>query len=260
MFDFHMHSHVSYDAKGIPFVMAQKAREMGVEELCFTDHVDRGNFVAELQNDFRIDDYIAAYNIEVPGLKIRRGVELGLQPDNVELVSQIVARYPFDFVIGSVHYVDGLDIYYDEYWQDKTAQEAERKYFQVILDSVKSHNDFDVLGHLTYIGKLMANPARRSISCDDYRQFTDEILRILVEKGKGIEINTSGYDRCGAFMPDRGFLLRFKELGGQIVTVGSDAHNEKRVGQYCKEACCMVQEIFGYVCTFAQRKPIFHKI
>ena len=74
-----------------------------------------------------------------------------------------------------------------------------------------------------------------------------------------MEVNTSGMDRVGEFLPSKAFLKRFRELGGEIVTVGSDAHNADRVGQYTKEAIEMVKDIFGYVCTFENRKPIFHK-
>ena len=79
-------------------------------------------------------------------------------------------------------------------------------------------------------------------------------------KGKGLELNTSGLDRCGGFLPTPDYFRRFKELGGEIVTVGSDAHRSDRVGQYSKEACQVLKEIFGYVCTFEGRKPVFHKL
>ena len=78
--------------------------------------------------------------------------------------------------------------------------------------------------------------------------------------GIGMEFNTSGLDRCGEYLPGPEYLRRFKELGGEIVTVGSDAHHANRVGQYCREAAGIVQDIFGYVCTFADRKPQFHTL
>ena len=75
-----------------------------------------------------------------------------------------------------------------------------------------------------------------------------------------MEINTSGVDRCGGFLPTADFFRRFKELGGEIVTIGSDTHNVERVGQYSREAAEILKEIFGYVCTFEGRQPIFHKL
>ena len=94
----------------------------------------------------------------------------------------------------------------------------------------------------------------------EHREIIDEILKVLVRKGKGMEMNTSGVDRCGDFLPYDVYFRRFKELGGQIVTVGSDAHTASRVGQYTHRACEILKDIFGYVCTFEDRNPIFHKL
>ena len=88
----------------------------------------------------------------------------------------------------------------------------------------------------------------------------EEILDTLVRKGKGLEINTSGLDRIGDFFPGREYLRRFRELGGEIVTVGSDAHTLNRVGRQIPEALDVLKEIFGYVCTFEGRKPVFHRL
>jgi histidinol-phosphatase (PHP family) len=94
----------------------------------------------------------------------------------------------------------------------------------------------------------------------EHRELVDEILKELVRKGKGLEMNSSGVDRCGGFLPTADYFLRFRELGGEIVTIGSDAHRCDRVGQYSKEACQILREIFGYVCTFEGRNPVFHKL
>jgi histidinol-phosphatase (PHP family) len=85
-------------------------------------------------------------------------------------------------------------------------------------------------------------------------------MKTLIAKGKGMEINTSGVDRCGDFLPDISYLKLFKDLGGRIITVGSDAHTPDRVGQYITGACNMAKEVFGHVCTFQNREPIFHKL
>jgi len=139
-------------------------------------------------------------------------------------------------------------------------EQAERRFFEETLACVQAHEDYDVLGHLTYISKTRANPTHRTIPLKNYREIIDEILKILVQKGKGLEINTSGMVRCAEFLPSAEYLRRFKELGGQIVTVGSDAHGVDRVGEHCGHACELVKDIFGYVCTFEGRKPIFHKL
>ncbi len=261
MFDFHMHSTVSFDGIGSPREMAETASCRGLREICFTDHLDYNVDRNEPQNSFTMEAYSQAYDgLEIPGLAIRRGVEFGLTTWNQTQMAEFLSRRPFDFVIGSLHYIDGQDPYDPPYWQDKSVSEAFRIYLEQTLECVKVHRDFDVLGHLTYVCKSVHNPTHEPVLYKDYREVCDEIMRILAENGKGMEINTSGVDRAGVFLPSADFLRRFRELGGEIVTVGSDAHNASRVGQYTSEALEILRDIFGYVCTFENRKPIFHKL
>lgn len=261
MFDFHMHSTVSFDGHDTAEAMARAARDGGLREICFTDHIDYMRDPADRSMVFDTAAYNAAYDgLEMPGLKIRLGMEFGLQPDNAPALREDLKRRHFDFVLGSVHFVEGEDVYFDPYWADKTVHQAERRYLEEVLACVRSHEDFDVLGHLTYISKARAHHAPRPVPYEDHREVVDEILRILAQKGKGMEMNTSGVDRCGDFLPYDIYFRRFKELGGQIVTVGSDAHTADRAGQYAARACGILKEIFGYVCTFENRRPIFHKL
>ena len=261
MFDYHMHTRVSFDGHDTGLQMATAAKNAGLREICFTDHLDYDPLGKMGVMAFDTDIYNAEYDsLEVPGLKIRRGMEFGMTEDNRELFKQDLRRRPFDFVLGSIHFVDDLDVYYADYWQDKTVFQAERRFLETTLECVKLHDDFDVLAHLTYIGKTTAHPAPRTVPFEEHRELIDEILKVLAQKGKGMEMNSSGVDRCGGFLPTAEYFRRFKELGGQIVTIGSDAHQSRRVGQYSKEACDILKDIFGYVCTFEDRKPIFHKL
>lgn len=261
MYDYHIHSRVSFDGCDTGLSMAQAALDAGLEEICFTDHVDYDPFGTMGIMAFDTAEYNAEYDtLEVPGLKIRRGMEFGMTRGNREQFRTDLQRREFDFVLGSIHFVDGLDVYMPPFWQGKTVFEAERRCLEETLACVQVHTDYDVLAHLTYIGKTMANPAPRPVPFDEHRELIDEILRTLAEKGKGLELNTSGLDRCGGYLPTADYFRRFRELGGEIVTVGSDAHQCARVGQYSKEACELLGDIFGYVCTFEGRKPIFHKV
>lgn len=261
MFDFHMHSRVSFDGHDTGLQLAQAAVQAGLKEICFTDHRD---FLRQEREQTMLFDpaaYSAEYDaLEVPGLTIRRGVEYGLYNDNVERMHQELQQRNYDFVLGSIHFVDDIDVYFAEYWQGKTVWEAQRHYFETMLECVRVHDDFDVLSHMTYLHKGTGSPVKTPLPLDDHREIIDEVLRILAAKGKGLELNTSGMDRCGGFLPTPDYFRRFKELGGQIVTVGSDAHRADRVGQYSFEACQVLKDIFGYVCTFEGRKPVFHKL
>ena len=261
MFDFHMHSKVSFDGLDTAEAMASAAAAAGLKEICFTDHIDYDPLGLMGDMAFDTNAYNAAYDrLQVPGLTIRRGMEFGLTADNREQLKLDLQRRPFDFVIGSVHFAQDLDVYFAPYWEGKTVFEAERQYLLTTLDCVRAQDDFDVLGHLTYLSKARANPVHRPISLDDHREVVEEIMKVLIRKGKGMELNTSGMDRCGDFLPGLPYFRLFKELGGQIVTVGSDAHNAQRVGQHTFEACKLLCDLFGYVCTFQDRQPVFHKL
>ena len=261
MFDYHMHSRVSFDGHDTGRAMAEAAASAGLKEICFTDHLDYDPLGQMGKLDFDTDVYNAEYDqLEIPGLKIRRGAEFGMDLHNVAQFRKDLQRRHFDFVLGSIHFVDDLDVYFEPYWNGKTVFQAERRYLEATLESIQLHNDFDVLAHLTYIGKTKCHPAPRPLPYAEHREIVDEILKVLVRKGKGMEMNTSGMDRCGGFLPTADIIRRFKELGGEIVTVGSDAHTCDRVGQYTFQVCGILKDIFGYVCTFEDRKPIFHKL
>ena len=246
MFDFHMHSRVSFDGHDTGLDLAKAALAAGLKEICFTDHLDYDPLGTMPDIAFDTAVYNAEYDgLELPGLKIRRGMEFGLARDNQELLRQDLKRRHFDFVLGSMHFVDDLDVYFQPYWEGKTIFQAERRYLEETL---------------TYISKTHCHPAPRPVPYEEHREIIDEILRILAKKGKGLEMNTSGVDRCGGFLPTADYFRRFKEFGGEIVTVGSDAHRCNRVGQYAFDACEILKDIFGYVCTFEDRKPVFHKL
>ncbi len=261
MFDFHMHSIISFDGHDRPETMVKAAEERGLKEICFTEHAD-------YQKDKLVQDMVfdvQLYNTLLDPLhsdkvKIRRGIEFGLYPYNQEQMKADISKRKYDFVIGSIHFVDEIDVYFPEYWKGKTIAQAEQRFLEQTLACVQAHDGFDVVGHLTYLSKSSAHPANRPIDFEAYQELTDEILRTLVSKGIGMEVNTSGMRRIHRFLPDEPYLRRFHELGGEIVTVGSDAHTHDRVGQHTKEACDLLREIFGYVCTFEDRKPIFHKL
>ena len=261
MFDYHLHTKVSFDGKGTGKEMVEAAAKAGLKAICFTDHLDYDPLGRDPDLAFDTDAYNREYDsLTHPDVKIFRGIEFGLMPDNLDVFEKDLQRRHFDFVIGSAHFIEDLDIWYPDFWEGKTAYQAFLSTLETTLDCVKVHTAYDVLGHLTYAGKQPHNPGHKPVMYEDFREIIDEILRILVHNGKGMEINTSGMDKCGAYLPDATILRRFKELGGEIVTVGSDAHDASRVGQYCNEACRLVNDIFGYVCTFEDRKPVFHKL
>ena len=261
MFDFHMHSSLSFDSTASAADMIRAAEAAGLREICFTDHYDCHWLESDPHDLFTLDQYQAAYGTLPPSsVTVRRGVEMGLTAWNRDVAEAFTRSCPLDFVIGSLHYVDGYDPYDARYWDGKTMHRAYERYLEETLRCVRIHDDFDVLGHLTYVAKSPNNPYRIPVPCEEFTALTDEIMRELIKKGKGMEINTSGVDRVGEFLPSARHLHRFYELGGRIVTVGTDAHDPSRVGQYTDRALSILRDIFGHVCTFADRQPIFHAL
>ena len=261
MYDFHLHSNLSFDSKEPPAEILKAAEDMGLKEICFTDHYDYNDEKDGHHDLFTIEEYIEKYGmLKSEKLKLRKGVEFGLTTWNQKELNDWIGKYSFDFVLGSVHYAGGFDPYYEQYWNGISFEDAVDKYMNQVLACVKSHDNYDVLGHLTYVCKSEHNPTHANIPYEEIKDITDEILRIVVSKGKGIEVNTSGVDRIGDFLPSLEYVKRFRELGGEIVTIGSDAHDRTRVGQYVNEALEMVSQVSPYVCTFENRKPVVHKL
>lgn len=261
MFDYHLHSSVSFDSSCDAKKIVLAAENKGLKEICFTDHYDFNDDSQKKHDIFDMNDYILTYdNIFSQQIIIKHGVEFGLTHWNQKELETLLTRYNFDFVLGSVHFTGGYDPYYKDFWVNNGIEEGFEKYLLQTLKCVEAHSDFDVLGHINYVCKSEHNPTKGPLRYNDYSEICDEIMKVLVHKGKGMEINTSGKDRVGEFLPAYDFIKRFKELGGEIITVGSDSHDNVRVGQYIPEALDIVKEIFGYVCTFDKRKVIFNKL
>ena len=261
MFDYHLHSTISYDGHNTPEEMAKAAVAAGLKEICFTDHLDYQQSSPREVYAYTTENYRKGYDsLQIPGLSIRHGAEIGMTGWNKAQAEKDLSEYPYDFVIGSIHFIDDVDIYFPEFWEGRDFFATERIYYEETLRCVQVHDNFDVLGHLTYISKCKGHPSPRIIPLEDHKELFVEIMKVLIAKGKGIEINTSGVDRCGDYLPGISYLKLFKELGGEVITVGSDAHTSDRVGQYVNEGIAMAKEVFGHVCTFENRQAVFHKL
>ena len=265
MWDQHVHTSFSGDCETAPETMIKRAIELGLSGLCFTDHIDLD--YKEEPGYFDLD--LVAYSHKILGLKetfskllpIHMGVELGLQPHVAEQNSVIAAALPFDFIIGSTHCVDQKDIYYPSFHESYTPKESFEKYFLATLENVKTFHDYDVYGHLDYIARYVPNQSV-PFSYRDYSDLIDAILKSIIDDGKGIEMNMSGY-RYGLGMPNPcpDILKRYRELGGEIITVGSDAHTPENAGlRFEKAGEHLVQAGFKYYTVWKERKPVFIKI
>ena len=233
--------------------------------ICFTDHLDI-DYPDELET-FLLDlpNYVSSVEAMQEKYKeilpVRLGIELGLQPHLACIHADILSQYPFDFVIGSVHVVHGMDPYYGEIFEGRSDEEVYKETFLATLENLDAVSSFDVLGHLDYVvryGKCQA----RQYSYKKYAQEIDEILKKVIAMGKGIELNTAGWKYGLAFChPHPEILCRYKELGGEIITVGSDAHKPEHVAYDFQKAADVLKACgFKYYTEFQDRKPIFKQL
>ncbi len=266
LWDTHMHSHFSGDSDALPSEMISSAINKGLEGICFTDHIDF-DYVEPDKDLFTFDP--DEYYMELlplkrsfeSRLKINIGVELGLQPHIAAQNDDFVSSYPFDFVIGSSHMVHGMDPYYPPYFKERTNDEGIREYFESILENIKAYENFDVYGHLDYIVRY--SPLKNEgYSYKKFSDIIDEVLKTLISKGKGIEVNTAGF-KYGLNHPNptEDIIIRYKELGGEIITLGADAHKPEHVAYDFEKIPELLKKCgFNYICVFKERKPTFVSI
>jgi len=241
----------------------------GFTAMCFTEHNDFAypdapgtpGDIFLLNTDSFLYDLARLKEKYADKIRILFGVELGLQPEVLRQNAVFSKSHEFDFIIGSSHICHGKDPYYPEFFAGRSEEAALREYFESILENIKKFSNFDVYGHLDYAVRYA--PGKDADYCyEKYRDILDAILELLLDKGKGIELNTGGLENGMRDMhPCKGVLKRYRELGGEVITVGSDSHNAERIGTHFKEAAELLKECgFGYYCIFEKRSPEFHKL
>ena len=254
--DLHTHSSFSSDSDEPLSEMVKAAEERGLRTLCLTEHMDMdypgGEFVLDTESYQKELLRIR----ETTDIELLFGVELGLMDYLASRLEEYTKAWDFDFVIGSSHLVDGKDPYYPEYFKTLGGKNGVLRYFESILANIKAMDCFDVYGHLDYVVRYAPG---REYEPLDHRELIDEILRLLIQKGKGIEINTAGLKSgLGYVHPHEFILKRYKELGGEIITTGSDAHDREYVGyELDKAAAALNMAGFKYYTIFRKRKPHF---
>lgn len=260
--DFHMHTAFSGDSDTPVRDQIARAIELGMSEICITDHHDFDPRMKDNPFLLELDAYqkgIRAAQEEFGGrIRVNYGIELGLMLHVQEHIDQVTASYPFDFIIGSSHFVDSQDPYYPEFFAGRTEREAYEHYFSASLARVRRLDCFDVLGHLDYVVRYGPN-RNQYYSYDTYREYIDPILRTLIEKGKGLECNTAGFKYgLGHPNPTEDILRRYRELGGEILTVGSDGHKPEHIGYDFDRLPELLRACgFRYYTVFHERKPEF---
>lgn len=263
--DFHNHTDFSADCDAPAEAMIEKAIDLGLSYLCITDHMDPDMIFPGLDFTFDLEEYFKKHQEwkEKYGDRIHllTGIELGLQPHIARDLRETLDAGTYDFVIGSVHVADRVDPYLPEYWTGKTEQEGILRYYENILECLEVFDDFDVFGHLDYIVRYSPTKAE-NYSYQKYKELIDEILKTLISKNIGLELNTAGLKYGVGFAhPHSDVLKRYKELGGEIITIGSDAHKPEHLAYDFHKVPDILKECgFEYYTIFKGRKPEFIKL
>ncbi|MBV4418677.1 histidinol phosphate phosphatase [Clostridium tyrobutyricum] len=226
VFDTHVHTKFSTDSD-MKIEDALKTAENDNLSLVITEHMDI-NYPEKGEFLFDVKDYFDAYS-KFKSDDLLLGIEIGMKEDCVEQSRKVVYNSPFDYVIGSVHLVDDMDLYYGDFYKDKIKQVAYEKYLQVILKNVKKFDFIDSLGHIDYICRY-AKYENSELKYSDFSNMIDEIFKNILCTGKCIELNTRRLNSKPAVSNLIGIYKRYSELGGKYITLGSDAHTPDSIG------------------------------
>jgi histidinol-phosphatase (PHP family) len=270
--DYHMHSHHSGDSKVPTKEMIEASIACGLKKICFTEHNDpdytyvipteAGMF--DLDTEKYLNEYKLLKEEYASKIQVGFGVELGVQPGLYPRLSEYVHSYPFDFVIASSHVCKKKDPYWPSYYEDISIKEGIRDYFEEILENVSSFNDYDIYGHLDYIVRYIPEDRKGEYTYrfKDFGDVFEAILKTIIENGKGIELNTAGLHKAIHNTNPCPEIIRFyKELGGELITVGADAHAPEDIRYGFDTAEKILRESgFNHYCSFTGRKPEFHDL
>ncbi len=275
-YDTHLHTSFSLDSETPMSDQIKRAISLGFKGLCFTDHIDYGFPKDQCPPEFEglpflfdMDEYKSEIKTCIdnyPEIEIKTGVECGLQTDEAVIASnkKLCSDSDLDQVIGSIHLIDKQDPYYPAFWEGKTVYEVMSRYFELTLINLKAFSDINTLGHMDYAARYAIKyiDGQKDFKPTDYFEITDEVMKYLISKDIALEVNTSPLKKgLGTINPHPDFLVRYKELGGQLITIGSDAHTTDALGYGFDQAFDILTNIgFDEYVTYDKRKPVSHKL
>lgn len=273
--DYHVHSAFSDDSIYPMEEVIQDAIALGLDEICFTDHVDYGikdDWDSLIEIRYRGKEPLA--NVDYPvyvstinemqlkygkDIKIKMGLEFGMQMHTIHQFEKLYERYAFDFILLSIHQVEDKEFWTQDFQKGRSQDEVMKRYYEEMLKLVKNYKNYSVLGHMDLITRYDKNGKYPFEKISD---IVEEILKIVIADGKGVEVNTSSH-RYGLndLTPSKDILKLYQKLGGKIITLGSDSHKKEDLGAYIRETKRELAAMgFDMFCTYEKMKPIFHQM
>ncbi len=269
--DYHVHTEFSDDSTYKMEDVIKDAIQLGMREICITDHVDYGVKIDvdqpnEGNKEFNVDYY--RYFSELKRLKekyrhqivIKEGLEFGVQSHTIDQFNKLYNNFHLDFVILSIHQVDNKEFWTREFQNQSTQEEYYTAYFNEMYNVVQNFQNYSVLGHMDMLKRYDEKNGYDVFN--QHKEMITQILKCVIENGKGIELNTSSIKyQLDDLMPSTDILKLYLELGGKIITIGSDSHRKEDLGSHIKELRKVLKDI-GYTefTTFYNMKPIFYNI
>lgn len=264
--DLHVHTDNSFDGNHSATFICEKAEFLDLRAVAFTDHCEVDTFKDDSQSEKRVFQTffeIAKVRSAFRGkLIVLNGIEMGQPSYDPETADKIISHYSFDQIIGSIHNLRGRqDFYFMESFTESDAKVMLREYFNEIAELIKWGN-FDIVAHLTYPLRYFYARSGITVNLNDYKQQIDEILRLAAKGDKALEINTGGLRQpINRLAPEGDIVKRFKELGGKLISVGSDAHYAEHLASNIDVAYKTALDAgFDSITFFQQRTPLLMKI
>lgn len=275
--DYHVHSYYSQDSDYPMEDVIKDGIKLGINEICFTDHVDygisrdfddpRGLLRRKEDNTFLTNVNYPKYFAEIAYLKekygdeitIKQGLEFGMQIQTIDEFQKLFEKYSLDFVIMSVHEINNLEFWTQDFQNGKSQKEYNQLYYREIWEIIKKYKDYSILGHLDSMVRYDLNGVCPFEYIEDY---VAEILKQAIKDNKGIEINTSSYRyKLNDLTPSRDIIHLYHDLGGKIITIGSDSHKPEHLSSHIKETKEeLITMGFEYYCTYNKMIPEFHRL
>lgn len=268
--DTHLHSAYSGDSETPMEEMVQEGIRRRLQKIYFTDHIDYDYPICPdgLLFEFDVDTYL----LEIEHLQekyadkiqIGKGLELGLKKSIFPRLENLLSGREFDYIIGSSHIVIDRDPYYPDYWEGISVHTGLMRYFQSILDNIAGFSDFDTYGHIDYIVRYIPDVRAKKAPLSDfytyekYADILDAILIALIKADKALEINTAGFKYgIGHPNPHEDVIRRYLELGGKLITIGSDGHQPAHMAyDFAKTRELLLSLGIREYAVFEKRKPV----
>lgn len=261
IYDTHVHTECSLDAEHSVTYVGEKAEERGLAGIAVTDHCEIEKF-REQQYYHKVTQSmfhaLLAKGIFQDRLKVLCGVEIGQPLVNTEYVQQVLDLKRFDYVLGSLHSIDGVGFYFADFSEVQVDIPALLNHYYEELCRMLEWGKFDALAHLTYPFRYIRGDYKLPYTEDMFQKQIDEVLRLCIEKGKALEINTSGLrQNIGECLPNLDIARRYRAMGGELVTLGSDSHSAFTVGDGIEQGAALLREAgFTHYFYYEDRKPV----